>query len=574
MNRASIPATVSTDTYDERLASAQIETDAGRYQMATRLLDEAIAACPPAEYGRRAHALALLAHHYPRLGKLHASVRCASEALAICEAHGGDESVRADAMSALSYSYAQFLMGRDALEWGLRALAVARAAGNRRSEAWALNRVGVAYSSLDNQRQACETTSQALTIAKTLPDGAQALSFSCLNNLAYCWLYRVKEARRAGEPNSPALREALDQAQALSEQATLVAREAGNPFQVAVAVSNLVDALLHRQAFNEAEPLLAEFEALSQQNGYLSLELQAAAQRALIRMARGQVAGAIAELNSLLLRDHEGGLPPKLRRILIHALYEAHKACGEYREALGYLEQHIELERQIARDTQTLQNEIMQIRNEVDQAQARAETALQAAAHERERARHLETEQQQLRAQAMALDRAAHEDVLTGLHNRRHAEYALPLLVEGARQAGSQICMAMLDVDHFKQVNDRFGHGVGDAVLHQLAALLRSKMRGADLLARIGGEEFLVVMVGTTIDLALAICERLREAVAACDWEATAPGLAVRVSIGLAGDRPPPEARLLLDRADAALYAAKRGGRDRVHVDHDAVNPE
>ena len=560
--------------FDHRVAEARRQAAAGHYQSATRLLDRAIASCPSDQVMRRARALALLAHHYPRLGNLQASVRCASEALALCEKHGGDESVRADAMSALSYSYAQFLMGRDALEWAMRALAAARSSRNSVSEAWALNRVGVAYSSLDNQRQACETTSQALAIAKSLP-GAQELSFSCLNNLAYCWLNRVKEQRRADPQataaSSPQLSEALDHALVLSEQATAIARESGSPFQIAVAVSNLVEALLHRRAFDEAEPLLAEFEGLSQQNGYLSLELQAAAQRALIRMAHGQFEAAVASLHELLVREHEGGLPPKLRRILIHALYEAHKACGQFREALAYLEQYTELERQIARDTQTLQNEVLLIRQEVDQAHARAETALLDAERERERSRHLESEQAHLRAQAMALDRAAHEDVLTGLHNRRHAEFALPLLVEGARQAGTKICLAMLDVDHFKSVNDEFGHGVGDAVLHHLAALLRSKVRGADLLARIGGEEFLIVMVNTPMSTAATICERLREAVAAHDWQQTAEGLAVHVSIGLAGGEPPDEARHLLDRADSALYAAKRGGRDRVHIEEQAA---
>uniref|UniRef100_UPI00097C5224 GGDEF domain-containing protein n=1 Tax=Pelomonas sp. KK5 TaxID=1855730 RepID=UPI00097C5224 len=554
---------------DEFLATARRLATDGDYIGATELLQDALTRIAAAE--PRARALALLAHHYPRLGKLHASVRCASEALAICETHGVDEAIKADAMSALAYSYAQFLMGRDALEWSLRALAAARAAGNAISEAWALNRVGVAYSSLDNQRQACDTSAQALAIAKGLP-GAHELSFSCLNNLAYCWINRVREMRRAAAglmPAAPApdMSEAIEQALALSEQATLVARESGSPFQVAVAVSNLVEAMLHAGRFEQAEPLLAEFESLSQRNGYLSLELQAAAQRALVRMQHGRFEEAVARLHELLVREYDGGLPPKLRRILIHALYEAHKACGQYREALGYLEQHVELERQIARDTQTLQNEVVQIRQEVDQAHARAEIALLDAQRERERARHLESEQQHLRAQAMALDRAAHEDVLTGLHNRRHAEYALPLLVEGARQGGAPICMAMLDVDHFKQVNDGFGHGVGDAVLHQIAALLRKRMRGADLVARMGGEEFLVVMVGTPLAQAGAICERLREAVAAHDWAAIAPGLAVRISVGLAGDTPTEEARSLLERADAALYVAKRGGRNQVQIE-------
>lgn len=167
---------------------------------------------------------------------------------------------------------------------------------------------------------------------------------------------------------------------------------------------------------------------------------------------------------------------------------------------------------------------------------------------------------------AAALDRAAHEDVLTGLHNRRHAEFALPLLVEGARQAGLQISLGVIDVDHFKRVNDQFGHGAGDLVLQQLAQLLRTKMRSADLLARVGGEEFLVVLVGIAPAEALEICERLRTAVAAHDWQRIKPGLSVHLSMGLAGGVPPAEAKTLMEWADQALYAAKRGGRNRVSV--------
>ncbi len=202
----------------------------------------------------------------------------------------------------------------------------------------------------------------------------------------------------------------------------------------------------------------------------------------------------------------------------------------------------------------------------MDKAEAHAEQAALDARREREQ--QLEAEQQQLRALAISLDRAAHEDALTGLHNHRHADLTLPLPLERARQGGLEICVAMLDVDHFKRINDRFGHGVGDLVLQQLGERLRQEMRGAELLARIGGQEFLLVRLGLPVQQMAAICERLREAVSAHDWEATAAGLQVRVSIGIAGGPPMLQFSDLLDQADAALYAAKRAGRDRVHVQY------
>lgn len=552
------------DRFDECFAAAHLQAERGAYRDATRLLDEALSLCPAEDINRRAQALASLAHNYPRLGNLQASVRCASEAVALCERQD-DAVLLADALTSLSYVYAQLLMASDALDCGLRALAAARRGQSRLREGWALNRLGVAYSSLENPAQACEATQRALEVARGIDNEiSHQLSFSCLNNLAYFWLHRTADARRDGK--AAALQEALVLSRELSEQATQIARASTSPFQVAVSVSNLVEALVNQGDYEAAAPLLSEFEQLSATHGYHALGLQAATHRALICKAHGDFAGAQSGLRALL-EQSQGEMPPKQRRILIRALYETHKAAGDFQEALQYLEQHADLERQIWRETMALQTEVMQIRQDVAQAQARADHAAYEALRERERASQLEHEQQRLREHAAALDRAAHEDVLTGLHNRRHTEFALPLLFEGTRQAGQQISLALLDVDHFKQVNDSFGHAVGDQVLRQLAELLREKMRSADLLARFGGEEFLVVLVGMAPTQALEVCERLRVAVSRHDWTRVAQGLQVRISIGLAGGVPSLDADALLHRADQALYAAKRAGRDRVHVD-------
>ena len=555
----------SASLFDERFAAAHERAAHGAYREAITLLDEALRLCPADDIGRRAQALASLAHNYPRLGNLQASARCANEAVALCEKQD-DAVLLADALTSLSYVYAQLLMASDALDYGLRALAAARRGRSPLRKGWALNRLGVAYSSLENPAQACEATQKALDVACNIDDEiSHQLRFSCLNNLAYFWLRRTADARRDG--HTAILQQALTQSQQLSEQATQMARASSSPFQVAVSVSNLVEALLNQGAYEAAAPLLSEFEHLSATHGYSALGLQAATHRALICKAHGDFVGAQTGLRALLEEPSHGELPPKQRRILIRALYETHKAAGDYQEALQYLEQHADLERLIWRETLAMQTEVMQIRQDVAQAQAKAEYAALDAMRERERASQLEHEQQRLREHAAELDRAAHEDVLTGLHNRRHTEFALPLLLEGTRLAGQQISMALLDVDHFKLVNDTFGHGIGDQVLRQVAELLREKMRSADLLARFGGEEFLVVLVGMAPAQAFEICERLRVAVSQHDWSRLAKDLQVRISIGLAGGSPAVESDVLLERADLALYAAKRGGRDRVHVD-------
>jgi diguanylate cyclase (GGDEF)-like protein len=158
------------------------------------------------------------------------------------------------------------------------------------------------------------------------------------------------------------------------------------------------------------------------------------------------------------------------------------------------------------------------------------------------------------------------EDQLTGLANRRRVEYELPQQLEAARQRGAPLCLAAIDLDHFKQVNDRFGHAVGDDVLRAVAQLLVASTRGSDLVARMGGEEFIVVLAGTPLPVAGEVCERLRHAIAAYDWNRLADGLKVTISLGLCESGQAVTVRELLAQADALLYAAKRGGRNLVMV--------
>ncbi len=158
-------------------------------------------------------------------------------------------------------------------------------------------------------------------------------------------------------------------------------------------------------------------------------------------------------------------------------------------------------------------------------------------------------------------------DTLTGLYNRLYLTSHLGSLLERVVEEDKPLAIAMIDVDHFKDVNDRHGHAVGDEVLREIAHRLDQFSRATDLVARLGGEEFVIVMPETTVEAAQLVTARLRREVASAPFGTTpvAGGLAVTVSIGVAGmlgDDDTPES--LLKRADDALYAAKRGGRNRV----------
>jgi diguanylate cyclase (GGDEF)-like protein len=159
----------------------------------------------------------------------------------------------------------------------------------------------------------------------------------------------------------------------------------------------------------------------------------------------------------------------------------------------------------------------------------------------------------------------ASTDALTGLPNRRYFDEFCSLL-RGRRRADDAVGILMVDIDHFKRINDRHGHDVGDAVLRAVAGAIAGAVREGDVPARFGGEEFAILLRRPTRRVAVEVGERIRGAVGALDLRAIGPGSA-SVSVGVAVQADPDESIAdLLARADRALYRAKRAGRDRVEA--------
>jgi diguanylate cyclase len=160
----------------------------------------------------------------------------------------------------------------------------------------------------------------------------------------------------------------------------------------------------------------------------------------------------------------------------------------------------------------------------------------------------------ELEAARARADIVATSDALTGLGNRRMFD----LRIDGLRDA-----LLLMDVDHFKAINDDFSHVVGDRVLSEIAAVLRAQSRPGDIPIRLGGDEFAMFLTGDVLSAA-ALSERIRQVVLGRDWAAIAPGLSVTVSMGLAASAEGLSGRELYDRADRRLYEAKNAGRNRL----------
>jgi diguanylate cyclase (GGDEF)-like protein len=233
------------------------------------------------------------------------------------------------------------------------------------------------------------------------------------------------------------------------------------------------------------------------------------------------------------------------------------RELGGAQEAVGDLPGALRTLRELHRAALRTRDLEAERRAHVVQAQMDVERARHTAEVERLRSARLEQ-------QNLALSRLAQEDELTGLPNRRAMESLLQARLDPFR-GGVFVC-ALGDLDHFKRVNDRYSHQIGDEVLRQLGALMRQSLRANDLAARYGGEEFAIVIDGADYAAAAEVCERLRQEVRSHPWAEVQQGLTMTISIGATIARPDDSIASLLARADSLLYMAKTKGRNRVEM--------
>ncbi|POA49870.1 hypothetical protein C1893_05195 [Pseudomonas sp. MPR-ANC1] len=219
---------------------------------------------------------------------------------------------------------------------------------------------------------------------------------------------------------------------------------------------------------------------------------------------------------------------------------------------------------------QVLENHLEGLLGTMDQHQKQRDAREQEVAARlkglSERVAHMEQEAQGFREHLEEQRQKALIDPLTGLPNRAAWSERLEHEIKQWQQHGNTLSLAMLDLDHFKRINDNYGHLAGDKVLKIIATVLRKRLRGSDFIARFGGEEFVLLLPATPPAVGAKLLETLRAAIEACPFHFKGERVTITISMGLASFRAGEHSDLVLKRADQALYRAKNAGRNRVEL--------
>lgn len=418
----------------------------------------------------------------------------------------------------------------------------------------------------------------------------------------------IEVLEKAGEPVLPALvnnlgnvymrSDRVDEALACFERAVEDSALGEDQFRFAIALANKGRALgalrRHEDAILSLEEALAVFQRLGRK-AYVATtlaklgtahaatgDLQAALDlfaAAKVEMAdeslpfRGEVAEglgrvlleagryqeALPEL-ALALELHRQGGAEGAAADMLREQARALALLGRYEDAYDHLARHLEAIDELQRQHGEVLVGVLLVELEAGLAQDNELPIVTG--------RVLAEANRALRAQAERLERMSSTDELTQVHNRRFLNGRLQDEVQRCRQdKAADLCLVLFDVDNFKAINDRFSHLVGDEVLVMAAKVLERTFRRTDVVARWGGEEFAVLLVGTGKAAAGPVTEKAREAIKTAPWRDVADGLEVTVSAGIAAFSElegAAQALDLLKLADRRLYEAKRSGRDRV----------
>lgn len=481
----------------------------------------------------------------------------------------------------------------DAIAYYEQSLEIRQRIGDKNGEAGSHNNIGIAYMHLAQFSDAFEHLYKSLDVAQSIPS-PRAASYAMFN-IARIFI-EINDLERAREyfvqtlvlnedtgdhaltssilaelGKTYALLKEHDNAIQHLERSLHIAQTIGNIHDQGIALLNMGIAYQENGQYTKAEDLFeAAMRVMSNINDRAS-QSEVLCLQGKNRLAQGMFAEAVAVLHQSLQLAEEIRLISQMWNAH-NLLAEVHKTKGDFKKALEHFESyHIIWKNYYSRDSERrihaiiAQAEIEKARRDAEEHRIRS-NALSRALHE---AKQAETEKaktlSQLEMQSRVLEQLTREDGLTGLSNRRWLDIQVNQEFERARRFAHPLTIALLDVDNFKSVNDRFSHLLGDKVLRQVATLLRESCRSVDCVGRYGGEEFMIILVETGLEPARALCNKILKNIRDFPWHTIHPELwQVTASIGICDNselRSPSE---MIAIADKQLYRAKQQGKDQV----------
>lgn len=545
-----------------------------------------------------ARSLLASAAGHVRLSELSEAANCAREAFSLCE-EASDQDGAASSLNMLGnvqVARGEYAEALGAYEHSLRLREVA---SDRRAEAATLSNIGTIYEKLGDYSKSLEYCHRSLAVSEEIGDQdrtATALAnIGVVHQLLGDWVSAMEAFERGAEVferlgdrkhqakclNNLGVvcRDRQDYPRALQhyEKAHEAATAMQDPETIALTLGNMGDTYRLLGAYEEAERLLLQSLDVGQRAGNATVEMNAEMSIGITRCDAHDPHGALVHLHAALAIAHRTGYRQWVRNAH-EALATAYEATGDLSRALEHWKAFhhektalLEAQAEEAAQALRLRLELGKVRHDGEMHRlrhvelARANQELEAAS---ERLRRSDQEKsalvEQLREKSALLEQETREDALTGLSNRRHLEQMLDHEFRRARRFGHPLALIMIDVDRFKDINDRHSHVAGDAVLRHVGAVIRSACRTVDAAARYGGDEFVVVLPETRVGDALLIGERIRlevESLASAEFSAA---LRPTVSVGVADDVGSTSPSELLGAVDRALYAAKERGRNRV----------
>lgn len=591
---------VASEDFDARPAAEQAdalnelawETKFADARRALELSERALALSEASSYARGL-ALGLRASGACRylLADYHAGLRDALESLRLFD-EIGDERGSADALNVAGNNHERLGNHRDALELFQRALEIRERAADREGASVSLNNLGNVYTSFGEYATAlnyylrslslCEAAANEAGVGRALNNIGNVYRRLGENDKALGYFGRALTIKReTGDRQNEAhvlfnigsaYEAEGDRTSALEYyfQSLQRSRETGDRQAEAACLIHVGSVFRALEDFENALRFYSDSLSITLDSGirYFEAEARVLLGEACTRL--GESEKALAHLRRALAIAEEIDSAELVYRAH-RALSEACESSSDLKCALSHYKSFHDTRERVFGEDAAKRIKTVVIRSEVERAEREAEiyrlkNIELASAYEELRAANEQRGElvARLREKTEELERQTREDFLTGLYNRRHGDALLAREFSRARRFRRDFTVAMLDIDHFKTVNDRFSHHTGDEVLRRVARILKETCREIDLVSRYGGEEFVLGLVETPAPKAAVLCEKLREKIESHEWQLIDPSLHVTASFGLSDDLSLADHLSLLSAADAKLYEAKRAGRNRV----------